>query len=364
MTDQGGPGADEQPDPNQPPSWSPVQPPTYGGGYGTAPGQAAAPPPLPPPPPPAYGQPPGPPYYGQPQYGPPPPYPQGAYRQAPKPGIVPLRPLGVGEILDGALQTIRRYPKPVLGLTVVVVTVSQLLQVALTVPLVRAQNNVSLNDPNITTDEAFHSVSGSFSTAIVAGIIPAIARLFLTGVLIVMVSRAVLGQPVTVRGAWASFKPSIWRLLLLSLAVIGLLFVGCLALCVGAVYVWVVLALAPAALVLERAGVGTAISRSRSLVQGSWWRVFGILVLAAILSAVATLIITIPFTIAGFGASGVFSGSGDIGVGYLVISSIGTIIGATLTYPFSAGVSALLYVDQRMRKEGLDIELSRASSAG
>jgi hypothetical protein len=364
VTDQGGLGDDAQPDPNQPPSWSPVQPPAHGGGYGTPPGQAAAPPPLPPPPPPAYGQPPGTPYYGQPPYGPPPPYPGGAYPQAAKPGIVPLRPLGVGEILDGALQTIRRYPKPVLGLTVVVVTVSQLLQVALTLPLVRAQHNVALDDPNITTDEALHSVSGSFSTAIVAGIIPAIARLFLTGVLIVMVSRAVLGQPVTVRGAWTSFKPSIWRLLLLSLAVLGLLFVGCLALCVGAIYVWVILALAPAALVLERAGVGTAISRSRSLVQGSWWRVFGILVLAAILGAIATLIITIPFTIAGFGASGVFSGSQDIGVGYLVISSIGSIIGATLTYPFSAGVSALLYVDQRMRKEGLDIELSRASSAG
>ena len=309
MTDQGL-GGDAEPDPNQPPSWSPVQPPTYGGGYGTRPASPLRPRRCPHRRPPAYGQPPGTSYYGQPPYGPPPPYPPGAYPQAPKPGIVPLRPLGVGEILDGALQTIRRYPKPVLGLTVVVVTVSQLLQVALTVPLVRGQHNVALDDPNITTDEAFHSLSGSFSTAIVAGIIPAIARLFLTGVLIVMVSRAVLGQPVTVRGAWTSFKPSVGRLLLLSLAVIGLLLVGCLALCVGAIYVWVVLALAPAALVLERAGVGTAISRSRSLVQGSWWRVFGILVLASILGAVATLIITIPFTIAGFGASGMFSGVG------------------------------------------------------
>ena len=187
-----------------------------------------------------------------------------------------------------------------------VVTVSQILQVALTVPLLRAQNTVALDDPNVSTSEAFHSASGSFSTAIVVGIIPAIARLFLTGVLIVMVSRAVLGQPVTVRGAWTAFRPSLWRLALLSLAAIGLLLLGCLALCVGAVYVWVILALAPAALVLERAGVGQAISQSRTLVHGSWWRIFGILLLAFLVTTVATLIITIPFTLAGFGASGMF----------------------------------------------------------
>ena len=36
---------------------------------------------------------------------------------APKPGIVPLRPLGVGEILDGAFTSMRRYPKATLGLS-------------------------------------------------------------------------------------------------------------------------------------------------------------------------------------------------------------------------------------------------------
>lgn len=34
-----------------------------------------------------------------------------------------------------------------------------------------------------------------------------------------------------------------------------------------------------------------------------------------------------------------------------------------LVIPFSVGVTALLYIDTRMRKEGLDVELRRAAEA-
>ena len=38
-----------------------------------------------------------------------------AYAAPPKPGVVPLRPLMFGEIMDGSFQTIRRNPKAMLG---------------------------------------------------------------------------------------------------------------------------------------------------------------------------------------------------------------------------------------------------------
>jgi len=41
------------------------------------------------------------------------------------------------------------------------------------------------------------------------------------------------------------------------------------------------------------------------------------------------------------------------------IATIGGILAGALTYPFTASVGTLLYVDMRMRKEGLDIELMR-----
>ena len=43
---------------------------------------------------------------------------------APKPGVIPLRPLGVGEILDGAISYIRANPGVTLGLSAVVITLT------------------------------------------------------------------------------------------------------------------------------------------------------------------------------------------------------------------------------------------------
>src|SRR4051794_32416621 len=46
---------------------------------------------------------------------------------APRPGIIPLRPLGVGELLDGAFTAMRRYPRATLGLSAIIAAVQQLL---------------------------------------------------------------------------------------------------------------------------------------------------------------------------------------------------------------------------------------------
>ncbi len=45
----------------------------------------------------------------------------------------------------------------------------------------------------------------------------------------------------------------------------------------------------------------------------------------------------------------------------LVITGISSIVAATIVYPFWAGVTSLLYIDLRMRREGLDVELARAA---
>ncbi|MCA1657577.1 MAG: hypothetical protein LC713_07725, partial [Actinobacteria bacterium] len=65
-------------------------------------------------------QPPGAPAYGS--YA-------GFVDPAPVPGPVPLRPLGVGEMLDGALSIIRRHPRITIGLAAVIVTVEQTISV-------------------------------------------------------------------------------------------------------------------------------------------------------------------------------------------------------------------------------------------
>jgi zinc transporter ZupT len=99
---------------------------------------------------------------------------------------------------------------------------------------------------------------------------------------------------------------------------------------------------------LEDAPIGRAFGRSRSLVTGAWWRVFGIQLLTGLIAVVVTLIVTLPF-------GGLTQSTSAT---YLALSTIGAIIAATITEPLAAGVTVLIYTDQRIRRERMDLELA------
>ncbi|MFE1350314.1 hypothetical protein ACFW57_37645, partial [Streptomyces sp. NPDC058757] len=120
------------------------------------------------------------------------------------------------------------------------------------------------------------------------------------------------------------------------------------------------------ALMLERQGIVAALKRSAKLVKGAWWRIFGITVLTQLLIMIFTMILAIPFTAIAFALDGVgvdeLSGSGfELSWTYLIVMAVGGVISGALTYPIAAGVTVLLYVDQRIRREALDLELAKAA---
>jgi hypothetical protein len=47
--------------------------------------------------------------------------------------------------------------------------------------------------------------------------------------------------------------------------------------------------------------------------------------------------------------------------GDLLLQSAGQIVSGTIAIPFVALVTVIVYLDQRMRREGMDIELARAA---
>jgi len=117
--------------------------------------------------------------------------------------------------------------------------------------------------------------------------------------------------------------------------------------------------------VLERTGIRDAMRRSSVLVKGDWWRVFGILALTFLIGAFVSQIVQLPFAVIGAGSpGGLIDPAVDIlSTRSLVLSAIGGGIASTLVSPFTAGVRALLYVDRRMRAEGLDVSLAAAATA-
>ena len=55
---------------------------------------------------------------------------------------------------------------------------------------------------------------------------------------------------------------------------------------------------------LEKQGIVKSMSRSAKLVRGSWWRVLGIQLLAAIIASIVAAIVVVPFTFIGAALDG------------------------------------------------------------
>ncbi|MQA84984.1 MAG: hypothetical protein GEV03_10260 [Streptosporangiales bacterium] len=326
-----------------------------------------------------------PPFTSQPPFTPP------GWRPPGKgPGVVPLRPLGLGEILDGAVTYIRQNPRATLGLSAIVIAISSALQLLPQFLMIDELADLLLADTTAGLEELMGALSGTLVATAIGGVIGALAGSVLTGMLAAVVGRAVLGRSASIGEAWRDVRPRLMRLLGLTLLVFliflgvtgvaalpiaGLIVAGtapwlvvpvvlllALAWAVVGVWLYVRLALAAPALILERAGVIGALRRSWTLIRGSFWRVLGILLLTVLIGTTVGLLLQTPFAIAG--QVPIIVNPDPAGPGLkisLVIGALGGILAGTVVSPFSAGVTTLLYVDQRMRREGLDMTLHAAA---
>ncbi|MET9264085.1 hypothetical protein [Amycolatopsis sp. NPDC004079] len=285
-----------------------------------------------------------------------------------KPGVIALRPLNVGDILDGAITAIRRYPLLILGVAAVVAVISAGLNLVASLWLVPDFNRVAQLGPAATQQQqldAAYSLLGSALTALLPTlVISMLAQTFLTGFLTVVMGKAVLGRPVDFGSAMREAAPRLLPLLAVTILYTLATIVAAAFCLLPAVLPYVFWSLTGPALVLERGTIGQAFTRSRQLVSGMFWRVFGILLLAGVIGWIISAIISIPFSV----GSGAFSGLFDpqatlpkVTTGGLVLQSVGKVIAETIIMPFTALVTVVLYIDQRMRREGMDIELARAA---
>lgn len=307
--------------------------------------------------PPPDGQAPLPPYPQTPGYGPP-----GGYG---KPGVIPLRPLSVGEILDGSIGTMRRHPGLIFSVSAVIAVIEAALSFGASVFLLSRLAPIPQPGPAATPQEAMNYLSAALgqtgATLGVTLVITVLIRTFLTGFMTVVVGKAVLGKPITFGEAVGELVPRLPRLLGVTVLYTLIFAVGSLFCLVPGIWLYALFGLASPALVLEDGRVGQALKRSRLLVQGSWWRVFGVLLLTGVCAAVIAFVIQIPFNLTtGLGAADL-ADMARVSVGAQLLSGAGQVIAQTLVTPFVAGATALLYIDQRMRKEGMDIQLARAA---
>jgi Membrane domain of glycerophosphoryl diester phosphodiesterase len=397
--DQGPPGPYGQPgygQPNPPhgqPGYGQPNPPHGQPGYGQ-PGYGQ--PGYPPYGQPGYGQPGNPPH-GQPGYGQPGP---GGWYAAPAPGGVPLRPLSLGDILNGAVTLARRNPAATFGLAAIVMTVYGVIS-AIVGQL--DQTTLSGFEHTLSTDENAGQLTqpqidhllGQFFAALIpligiAVVLSLVVNAALSGWLSGVIGRGMLGRKVTLAEAWRHGRVGAvigtTALLLLlgicvplpvaaAVVVLALVHVAPAAIVLGILggiasivfefLLMIRLSLAVPAAVLEHLSPRAAIGRSWQLSRGSFWRLFGILLLTTIIVGIAADVLSIPFSLlavaVGGGTFSTFTIAASSSAGALIIATIGSIVAATITRPVSAGVTVLLYTDLRMRREGLDLRLRAAA---
>jgi hypothetical protein len=318
----------------------------------------------------------------------------------PRPGIVPLRPLTLGEMYDGAFQAIRANPRTMLGVSAVVMVVVALIglfpQFYLLLQLADfEQLTAEAEESGEFGIELFAPLFSGLGGLMVTTVIKALATTALTALLVLAVSEAVLGRRLAPRALWSRVRPRLWRviglalltlvlagavLVALSVALGGLIaaaaglggdtagvvavlvvIVGFPLVIAGFVFVWVRISLAGPALVLEDLRPVAALKRSWHLAKGSWWRLFGIQILTGIVVTIGSGIVSAPFSQVGTMLMDRGAGSTGMTFAAAALSAVGEIITGTVFTPFSAAVTSLLYIDRRMRAEGLDVELVRAA---
>ena len=387
-TDDGAsPAPDPEPSPPpEPTGWSAAQPPPQEPPLGWG----AAPPPTTPP----VG-------WGSAPPPPPPGWDSGwtPVPEAARPGVIPLRPLGVGEILEGAWGVFRGHWRLLLPVSTLVAVLSALAAVPYTLLVTDALRPLLELDQQRATQamveaafrEATRSVELLGAALLLSSAVAMFGLVLLVGVVTVVTGDAVLGRPAPWGTVWPRVRRRLAALtgtallvaaayLVFAVAVVllvalpylafgpGGLFLGAM-LALAAIPAWVYVlvrwAVAAPAAVLERASPVAALRRSWLLLAGAWWRTFGLIVLLALIYGGLSTVISTPLSIVAQAGNPTFGTSSsidpDLFLSLMLVSLLASLVTAALVYPFVATAIVLRYLDLRMRREDLADRLAETA---
>jgi hypothetical protein len=262
-----------------------------------------------------------------------------------------LKPLSLGEVLDGAF-TIYRRQFASLFLTALVPQLPMIVLVGFYYAFVGSF--ASATGP---------SFGGGMTTGLIVGMlallpIAAIGTATAVGGVTFQVARAYTGAPVTTREAIRrGFQRSLPMVGAYMIVAIMSAF-GLLAFIIGFFVVWIsAFAVAPA-VVLEKRGPVDAISRSWALIKGAWGEVFLVVFIASMIAALPGSAVGMFAMIGGLVIS---RGDPDTLMAAQAVGQVLSQITRTLTFPFSLGATVLLYYDRRVRTEALDVQMMAES---
>ena len=312
---------------------------------------------------------------------------------ASRPGIIPLQPLSFGTVLGRSFSALRHNPRVLLGFALVVQVLATLLVVAVVAgtsfwAFSRLQN-IPTTSPDYDTITA-GSVGIVLVVSGLAGLVAAALQTLVQAVVVMDVARGAVAERAPLRELWQNVKPVLWRLIGYTLLLTAALVLG-IGIVVGIVIgvstlsplagilltvlavlgaipllLWLStkLLLTAPAIVLEHATIRGGIARSWRLSRGRFWPMLGVLVIVQVIFSAVAYAISMPFSLLGSLAGSVIAPTGDANtqtiitmVVALALPEMVSLVVGSVSAVVQATAASLLYIDARMRKEGLDLDL-------
>ena len=320
---------------------------------------------------------------------------------APRKSAIPLHPMTFGMILGRSFSALRHNPKVLFGFAVAVQFGITAIAVVVIV-LVAGFSAARIASVPAGSPDQGPIIAGTVALGIVVGIVLTLASVAFTsivqGLVAADVSFAALGRKAPLRSLWSRVRPAFWRLfafallqglavLLWMLAIAGAAIAimagsdfsgGSIGLAIGLVVLLVLasiplvvwlstkLLVVPAALVLERAPLGAALVRSWRLIRGRFWPALGVMFLIGAIMGLAAQVVSVPGSILSGVLGGVMAPSGSPDesevIGFLALTILPQILVLAvqaITLVVQGTGATLIYLDSRMRYEGLDQTLIR-----
>lgn len=328
-------------------------------------------------------------------------FPQYSAPTPPHTGVIPLRPLSIGDIFTGTMAAIRAnwpfHAAATAAVMSIVAVISGLHISFISHALRRIAVDTFFYDYDFSVIEEAWRISSQYlvsssSIAALAGI----ATFLLTGFLSIGVADSVIGRRTTVSQAWARFRSRILPLLgtsvlififtaaLLALAVLltGATLLGGIAaaieasdsqalIIVGMIFAFLFIAglfgffafaitvrfvFAPYVCTLEELGPFESIARSWALTKGAFWRVFGRylllnIIISAVISALVSALSALVPAVIFFIDSSVFDG---------ILAALSALL-AAVAVPVQVAFATLMYTDERIRRENFATTLYQAT---
>jgi len=259
---------------------------------------------------------------------------------------IAIRPMTVADVLDGGIAVIKAAPRVMIAIAAAILVPLELVSAWI--------QRDSLADRGLSgAISAATSTNGSSDVRIDAA---AIGLLVLSGIALALVTG---GVAAVLRGWLAESVPSAGEALRVSLHHAPALIVAwiivhlvegaaALVLVVPAVFVMPMFLATSPAIVFERLGPWAGVRRSWRLTRTRYGSVLGAALLIALVSSGLTL------ALSGLGLVFEFLSFG------WVIDAVCRAASGLITVPFVGAATTLVYLDTRVRVEGLDLELDFA----